>query len=63
MYPSDNQQKLIYSSKRLNVKKVSKECIFVQSTVMGNFVWGNGLEIIFQALIWKIHHAQNSIPN
>jgi len=51
MYPSDNQQKLIYSSKRLNVKKVSKECIFVQSTVMGNFVWGNGLEIIFQALI------------
>jgi len=30
---------------------------------MANSVWGDGLGIIFQALMWNLHHAPNSIPN
>jgi len=47
----------------LDVKNVSKECIFLKSTAMGNSVWGNGLEIISQALICELHHTTNSISN
>jgi len=35
----------------LDVKNVSKECIFLKSTAIANSVWGDGLEIIFQAPI------------
>lgn len=57
------QQKLIYSPKYLDVKSVSKECIFLKSTAMANSAWGDGPEIIFQAPIWNLHHAPNSIAN
>jgi hypothetical protein len=35
----------------LDVKSVSKECIFLKSTAMANSAWGDGPEIIFQAPI------------
>jgi hypothetical protein len=35
----------------LDVKNVSKECIFLKSIAMTNSAWGDGLEIIFQAPI------------
>ena len=62
MHPNDNKN-LIYSPKCLNIKNVSKECIFLKSTAMGNSVWGKGLEIISQALICNLHDAPNSISN
>jgi hypothetical protein len=49
MHPNDNQKKLIYSPQCWDVKNVAKECIFLKSTAMGNFVSEDGLEIIFQA--------------
>ena len=47
----------------MDVKNVSKECIFLKSSAMGNSVWGNGLEIISQALICELYHAPDSVSN
>jgi hypothetical protein len=35
----------------LDIKNVSKECIFLKSTTMANSAQGKGLETIFQTLI------------